>query len=71
MAHKRAQDMWRVRFQAPPEAIEAFETALDPLVDAFLCFEIDGSPEPKAVAASISNGYEPWGGRSLTCEPWT
>lgn len=45
MAHKRAQDMWRVRFQAPPEAIEAFETALEPLMDAFLCFEIEGSTD--------------------------
>lgn len=45
MAHKRAQDMWRVRFQAPPETIEAFETALDPLMEAFLCFEIEGSTD--------------------------
>jgi ribosomal protein L11 methyltransferase len=45
MAHKRAQDMWRVRFQAPPETVEAFETALDPLMDAFLCFEIEGSTD--------------------------
>jgi ribosomal protein L11 methyltransferase len=37
--------MWRVRFQAPPETVEAFETALDPLMDAFLCFEIEGSTD--------------------------
>lgn len=45
MAHKKAQDVWRLRFIIPPSAVEAFETALEPHTDAFLCFEIeDGGP---------------------------
>ncbi len=45
MAYKRAEDVWRVRFVIPADAVEAFETALDPLTDSFVCFEIeDGGP---------------------------
>lgn len=41
MAHKKAQDVWRVRFTIPEPAIPVFETALDPHCGAFLCFEIE------------------------------
>lgn len=45
MAHKKAQDVWRVRFVIPSEAVEVFETALEPHFEAFLCFLIeDGGP---------------------------
>ena len=44
MAHKKAQDVWRIRFTLPTEAVEAFETALDPITDVFLCFEDDSDP---------------------------
>lgn len=45
MAHKKAQDTWRLRFAILPELVETFETALDGRVDAFLCFEIEDRPE--------------------------
>lgn len=41
MAYKRAEDVWRVRFIIPADAVEAFETALDGLTDSFVCFEIE------------------------------
>ncbi len=41
MAHKKAQDVWRVRFVIPSGAVEAFETALEPHCEAFLCFLIE------------------------------
>ena len=45
MAYRRAEDVWRVRFIIPADAVEAFENALDPLTDSFVCFEIeDGGP---------------------------
>lgn len=46
MAHKKAQDVWRVRFVIPQHAVEAFEVALEPHCEAFLCFLIeDGGPQ--------------------------
>lgn len=46
MAHKKAQDVWRVRFVIPQQAVEAFEVALEPHCEAFLCFLIeDGGPQ--------------------------
>lgn len=41
MAHKKAQDVWRVRFVIPQHAVEAFETALEDHCEAFLCFLIE------------------------------
>lgn len=41
MAHKKAQDIWRVRFIIPAEAVEAFETAVEPLFESFVCFLVD------------------------------
>lgn len=46
MAHKKAQDVYRLRFVIPKEAVEAYETALEPHFGAFLCFLIeDGGPQ--------------------------
>lgn len=49
MAHKKAQDVWRLRFVIPGEAVEAFEMALEPHTGAFLCFEIEDEGPQKGL----------------------
>lgn len=45
MAYKKVQDIWRISFVLPPEAMEAFELAFDAHTDSFLCFAIEEGPQ--------------------------
>lgn len=59
MAHKKAQDVWRISLTIPPEAVEVFELAFDPHTDAFLCFEIEEGPEAGLWRVDAYNDGEP------------
>jgi ribosomal protein L11 methyltransferase len=59
MAHRKAQDVWRISLTIPAAAVEAFEAAFEPYTDAFLCFEIDDGPQAGLWKVDAYNDGEP------------
>lgn len=49
MAHKKAQDVWRIRFSVHRDVVPVFENALEPLCDALTIFGDDEDPSLKGM----------------------